>query len=159
MGASNVMIACYKIGMTHDEDIPLHYYFKSGSNLEEYLTFIKLLLSKEEIENNTFNKTGKPRDLNISIWLMTNDIGRLYMDQRGMYLSNVLVKIASKVEQFCNRTGRPTRLSYIPYMHAPQLQEHHGSINNYNKYVRKLNKTALASGTYDIDTVLMRIPK
>ena len=159
MGASNVTIACYKIGMTEEEKIPIHYYCKSGSNLEEYLTFLSLLLDKKEMREDTLNKTGKPRDLNLAVWLTLNDIGRLYMDHKAKYLGNMLVKISAKVEKFHVETGRHTRLSYIPYMYAPQMSDHHGHIDTFNSYVRNFNKTALASATYDINTLLMRVPK
>lgn len=41
-----------------------------------------------------------------------------------------------------------------PDARAPLVHHH-----TFNKYVRKFNKTALASGTYDVNTLLMRVPK
>lgn len=159
MGASNVTIACYKIGMAEDEKVPIHYYSKSGSNLEEYLTFIDLLLDKDEIKYDTFNKSGKRRNLNLAVWLTLNDVGRLYMDARAKYLGNMLIKISARVDKFYEETKRYTRLSFIPYMYAPQMSEHHATIDTFNAYVRNFNKTALGSHTYDINTLLMRVPK
>ena len=159
MGASNITITCYKVGMREEDSIPIYYYCKSGANLEEYETFIGKLLEKDEIRRDTMNKTGVARELNIAIWLTMNNVGRLYMDASCRYLSNRLVRIAQKFEGFYEETGRCTRLSFIPYMHVPQMIDHHPNIDKFNDYVRSFNKNALKTHTYDVDTLLLKPPK
>ena len=152
-------IACYKVGMGEEDTTPIHYYCKSGANLEEYEIFITKLLEKDEIRRDTLNKTGIARELNVAIWLTLNDVGRLYMDRGCRYLSNMLVKIAGKFEGFYEETGRATRLSFIPYMHVPQMVDYHQDIDGFNDYVKSFNKSALKTHTYDVDTLLLKPPK
>ena len=106
------------------------------------------------------NKSGvKHRDLNILVWLTCNDVGRVYMDQKGRYLKNMLVKMHHEVAEFDKKSKRVIRLNFLPFIHAPHLYDHHPVIDSFNDKVRTFNKAILLYGTYEIDMLLAKVPK
>ena len=161
IGSSNVDNASHLGIMLHQEEVPFYYVSKPGATIQELYKILQLICSSDEIKYDTLrdNVDDGPRPLRVLIWTPSNDIGRPYMDSAGVHLAHNLVKITDFLQKFAEETGREVKLAFTTLIYYVTHSDYFSCVDQWNEIIRRHNKNACYSETYDLNTILVKRPK